>query len=31
VQVDTGAYLGKKLSAWCVETDRVVSVGVKKA
>lgn len=26
VQVDTGAFLGRRLSAWCAETDRVVSV-----
>ena len=26
VQVDTGACMGRRLSAWCAETDRVISV-----
>ncbi|MCB9695989.1 MAG: metallophosphoesterase [Alphaproteobacteria bacterium] len=28
VQCDTGAGFGRRLSAWCVETDRVLSVGI---
>lgn len=28
VQVDTGAYQGRRLSAWCAETDQVLSVGI---
>ncbi len=26
VQVDTGAFLGTRLAAWCAETDRVLTV-----
>lgn len=26
IQVDTGAYLGRRLSAWCAETDQVFSI-----
>lgn len=26
VQIDTGAFLGARLSAWCAETDRVITV-----